>query len=59
MIVCMCNRVNDGKIRAAIAAGAKTPPEVFKKLGVRRSCGQCSDEIENLLATAKAEKKTA
>jgi bacterioferritin-associated ferredoxin len=54
MIVCMCNRVTDGKIKAAIAAGAKTPAEVFKLLRVQRACGQCLEAIAAQIAEARA-----
>jgi bacterioferritin-associated ferredoxin len=59
MIVCMCNRLNDAKVRAAIQAGAKTPAEVFKLLRVQRACGQCIESISTMLDEAKAEGKSA
>jgi bacterioferritin-associated ferredoxin len=58
MIVCMCNRVTDAKIKAAIAAGAKTPAEVFKLLRVQRACGQCLETITAQIAEAGAAAST-
>jgi bacterioferritin-associated ferredoxin len=59
MIVCMCNRITDAKIRAAIAAGAKTPTDVFRILHVQRACGQCLEAIGYLLDTAEKTKLSA
>ncbi len=49
MMVCLCNRINDGRVRAAIKAGAKKPADVFKILGVPLTCGQCRDTIEAIM----------
>jgi len=54
MIVCMCNRLSDGRVRAAIEAGAQTPSDVFKALGVPRACGACLDTIRCQIADFKA-----
>jgi bacterioferritin-associated ferredoxin len=59
MIVCMCNRITDVKVRAAVTAGARTPKDVFKKLGTPRGCGQCLETMETVLAEVRTEKKTA
>ena len=58
MIVCVCNRLNDSKIKAAIKAGATSAPAVFKQLGVQRACGQCLESVVELLDAAKTEKFT-
>jgi bacterioferritin-associated ferredoxin len=52
MIVCVCNRVNEARIRAAIAQGAETPDEVYAGCGVERNCGRCQDTIEDMLDEA-------
>ena len=52
MIVCVCNRVNEARIRAAIAHGADTPDEVYAGCGVERNCGRCQETIENMLDEA-------
>lgn len=55
MIVCMCSRMTDAQVREAAAKGAKTVADVFRVLNKRRSCGQCSDDIESVLDQVKAE----
>jgi len=49
MIVCVCNRLNESRIRWAIAAGAETPLEVYAGCGVERNCGRCQDTIAEML----------
>ena len=49
MIVCICNRLNEAKIRGAISCGANSPDEVYAGCGVRRKCGTCHQTIEELL----------
>lgn len=52
MIVCVCNRLNEAKIRAAVASGAASPHEVYAHHGVRRNCGRCQETIEAMLDDA-------
>ena len=49
MIVCVCNRLNDTKIRSALSAGAQTVDDVYAHCGVQRICGTCQETIEELL----------
>jgi bacterioferritin-associated ferredoxin len=49
MIVCVCNRLNEARIRTAINGGAETPDEVYSGCGVERNCGRCQDAIAELL----------
>jgi bacterioferritin-associated ferredoxin len=53
MIVCVCNRLNDKQVRAAILGGACCADSVYAKCGVERNCGRCQDEIEVMLDEAK------
>jgi bacterioferritin-associated ferredoxin len=53
MIVCVCNRLNEIRIRAAIAGGAETPCEVYAGCGVERNCGRCQETIEDMLDEAQ------
>jgi bacterioferritin-associated ferredoxin len=46
MIVCVCNRLNDAKIRGAIAQGAGCSDEVYSYCNVRKNCGRCQETIE-------------
>jgi bacterioferritin-associated ferredoxin len=52
MIVCVCNRVNEARVKAAISAGAETAEEVYAGCGVERNCGLCLETIEDMLAEA-------
>ena len=52
MIVCVCNRLNEARVRAAIADGAETPAGVYAGCGVKRNCGRCQETIENMLDDA-------
>ena len=52
MIVCVCNRLNEAKIREALAAGAVTPEQVFAYHRVRKNCGQCLETIEEMVDEA-------
>src|SRR5258706_7743488 len=49
MIVCVCNRLNEAKIRGAIACGASSPDQVYAHNGVRRICGTCQETITAML----------
>jgi len=49
MIVCVCNRLNEARIRAAIERGAETADEVYSGCGVKRNCGRCQETIEEML----------
>ena len=49
MIVCVCNRLNDQRIGAAIACGAENADDVYARCGVRKNCGRCQETIEGLL----------
>jgi len=59
MIVCVCNRINESRVRAAIADGAETPEEVYAGCGVERNCGLCLETIEDLLAEAETHQRKA
>ena len=49
MIICVCNRLNDQKIGAAIGSGASCADEVYARCGVRKNCGRCQETIEGML----------
>lgn len=52
MIVCVCNRLGERRIQAAIDDGAETPEQVYAGCGVERNCGLCQDTIEDMLDEA-------
>lgn len=49
MIVCVCNRLNEAKIREAIAQGASSPDQVYAHNGVKKVCGTCQETIKALV----------
>jgi len=53
MIVCVCNRLNEARIRAACAAGPARAEDVYALCGVERNCGRCQDTIADMLDEAR------
>ena len=53
MIVCVCNRLNDQRIGAAICGGADCADEVYARCGVRKNCGRCQETIEGMLEKSR------
>jgi bacterioferritin-associated ferredoxin len=49
MIVCVCNRLNEDRIRTAINGGACCSEDVYSLCGVRKNCGRCQETIEVML----------
>lgn len=49
MIVCVCNRLNECKIREAAVCGATSPDQVYAHHGVRKVCGSCQETIKALI----------
>ena len=49
MIVCVCNRLNEDRIRTAIDRGACSSDDVYALCGVRKNCGRCQETIEEML----------
>ena len=54
MIVCVCNRLNDQRVGAAICGGAACADEVYTRCGVRKNCGRCQETIEGMLEQSRA-----
>jgi bacterioferritin-associated ferredoxin len=49
MYVCICSRVRECELRAAIRAGARTEDAVGDVCGAGTGCGTCLDRIGDLL----------
>jgi bacterioferritin-associated ferredoxin len=47
--VCNCNGIRERQVRAAIAAGARRPAEVFKSCGARPQCARCVCDMRAML----------
>ena len=58
MIVCICRRLNEQKVTEAVNAGAACPNSVMKHHGTRFNCGQCREEMHDLISE-KAENEAA
>ena len=52
MYVCLCNRVTDTQIRAAIEDGASSLSDVRNSLGVATQCGKCGTMTREILREA-------
>ncbi|MEM6834509.1 MAG: bacterioferritin-associated ferredoxin [Sphingomonadales bacterium] len=53
MIVCVCNALNEKKIRSAVAGGATTPARVHAANGTKVCCGMCVPDIHNIISAEK------
>lgn len=49
MYVCICARVRESELRAAIRTGARTEEAVAAACGAGTGCGGCRDRICHLL----------
>jgi bacterioferritin-associated ferredoxin len=47
--VCNCNGIRERQVRAAIAAGAKRPADIFKACGTRPQCARCVCDMREIL----------
>jgi len=59
MYVCICNNLNDRRIREAVADGARTTQEVYQALGCQPQCGQCVLEVQSIVRQARAGQQTS
>lgn len=50
MYVCICARVREADLRAAIRAGARTVPAAGETCGAGTGCGSCRTRIGDLIA---------
>jgi bacterioferritin-associated ferredoxin len=49
VIVCLCNAMSEGDVRAALASGATRPKEVYDCCGGRAQCGCCTPTIVQII----------
>lgn len=54
MVVCICNRLTDTMIAAAVADGALNQADVFRRFRLRRGCSSCSVKIAQAIERARA-----
>lgn len=50
MYVCLCNAINDGAVDHAIAGGAESVAQVYRRIGAAPRCGKCKDMIRERIA---------
>lgn len=53
LYVCNCNGIREREARAAIAAGARRPAEVFKARGCAPQCAKCVCDLRDLIAEVR------
>ncbi len=53
MVVCICNRLTDTMIAAAVADGARNQADVFRRYRLRRGCSSCSVHIAEAIEHAQ------
>jgi bacterioferritin-associated ferredoxin len=49
MYVCLCNALTESQVRAAAAAGATRPKDVFRSCGCGAQCASCKRMMLALL----------
>lgn len=55
MIVCSCNILSDGDVKACLGPGPgcpRTPAEVYRCLGCSPNCGRCARSIRAIMDQA-------
>jgi len=50
MYVCICNRITDHQIRAAVADGAGSLRNVCAQLSIGNGCGRCLQTTDDIIA---------
>ncbi|MDP1617242.1 bacterioferritin-associated ferredoxin [Phenylobacterium sp.] len=49
MYVCNCNGIREREVRAAVAAGASRPSEIFKAYDAKPQCARCVCDMREYL----------
>ena len=49
MYVCNCNGIRERQVRAAIAAGASRPADVFKVHQCKPQCARCVCDVRQMI----------
>ncbi|GAA0557650.1 (2Fe-2S)-binding protein [Rhizomicrobium electricum] len=52
MVVCICNRLSELMISQAVANGARTPDDVFRRYHKRRGCSSCTVRLAEAIDRA-------
>lgn len=49
-LLCLCARVTEGEVVAAVERGALDLPAVREATGANTGCGDCADDVEDVIA---------
>ncbi|MEM7405580.1 MAG: (2Fe-2S)-binding protein [Pseudomonadota bacterium] len=55
MYICNCNGLNKRAIARALAEGASTPADVYRRLCCAPQCARCVPEVVELFRAARAD----
>lgn len=55
MYVCICNALNEGRVREVVATGCETVGEVYRACGARPQCGKCSCAIADMIRSQRCD----
>lgn len=53
-MICMCQRVHEDRIEAACRDGARSLEEVRMQTGAGTGCGDCAEDIEEIVLDASS-----
>jgi bacterioferritin-associated ferredoxin len=59
MILCLCQGVSEGTVRAAIGSGAETLDDIASTCTAGGDCGACHEMLLDLLADARPCRRSA
>jgi bacterioferritin-associated ferredoxin len=54
MIICICEGINDRRIREEIRAGADSVGAIARSCGAGTGCGLCSCDLKRMVLEARA-----
>jgi bacterioferritin-associated ferredoxin len=54
LYVCNCNGIRDREVRAAVAAGAQKPVEIFRHCQAAVQCAKCVCDMRRLIQETNA-----
>ena len=53
MYVCNCNGIREREVRAAIAAGARRPADIFRSKACQPKCAKCVCDMRGLISQSR------
>jgi bacterioferritin-associated ferredoxin len=51
--VCICNALNEGRVREVVANGCETVGDVYRACGTRPQCGKCICAIADIIRSRR------